>query len=209
MRRYYLAAYYEHITAFSIWFLASKKGVRMEEVLATTDRIIDAHEADREALVEILREVNDESQGHLTRAQLQHIAERMALPLSKVYSVASFYSLISLEPLGRHVIRFCQDAPCHVAGGKEVWDALEHELGIPFGTTTLDGQWSLLTTSCIGACAVGPVMTVDGDIYGNLTPNKVREIIAHYRDLDAADVRHSQTAETHWPSATAAQGGQA
>lgn len=166
----------------------------MEEVLAVTDKIVDVHHADQEALVEILREVNDKS-GHLTRAQLERIAERVALPLSKVYSVASFYSLISLQPLGAHVVRFCEDAPCHVVGGQAVWEALEHELGIPFGETTLDGQWSLLATSCIGACAVGPVMTIDGDIYGNLTPEKVREIIARYRDLDAQTV--------------AAQGGQA
>lgn len=159
----------------------------MEEVLAATDRVVDAHGADREALVEILREVNDEN-GHLTRDHLQRIAERTNLPLSEVYSVASFYSLISLEPLGRHVIRFCQDAPCHVAGGREVWEALEHELGISFGETTLDERWSLQTTSCIGACAVGPVMMVDGDIYGNLTPERVREIITCYREADAQDV---------------------
>lgn len=159
----------------------------MKEVLAVTDRVVDSHGADREALVEILREVNDES-GHLTREHLQRIAEHISLPLSEVYSVASFYSLISLEPLGRHVIRFCEDAPCHVAGGREVWEALEHELGIPFGETTLDGQWSLLTTSCIGACAVGPVMMIDDDIFGNLTPEKVHEIIEHYRQTDAQDV---------------------
>ena len=160
----------------------------MEEVLAATDTVVDAHEADREALIEILREVNDEN-GHVTRDHLQRIAERANLPLSEVYSVASFYSLISLEPLGRHVIRFCQDAPCHIAGGPEVWEALEHELGIPFGETTLDKQWSLQTTSCIGACGVGPVMMVDGDIYGNLTPEKVREIIARYREADAQEIR--------------------
>jgi NADH-quinone oxidoreductase subunit E len=168
----------------------------MEGILAITDRIVGTYGADKEALVEILREVNDES-GHLSREQLERIAERVGLPLSKVYSVASFYSLISLEPLGRHVIRFCEDAPCHVAGGREVWEALEHELGIPFGETTLDGEWSLLTTSCIGACAVGPVMMVDNDIFGNLTPEKVGEIIARYRQ-DAED-----------NVAAGAQGGQA
>ena len=115
------------------------------------------------------------------------------MPLSKVYSVASFYSLISLKPLGRHVIRFCEDAPCHVVGGREIWEALERELGIPFGETTLDGEWSLLTTSCIGACAVGPVMMVDEDIYGNLTPEKVTEIIARYRqEASLADAQGGQ-----------------
>ena len=157
----------------------------MEDVLATTDGIIDVHGAAPEALVEILREVNDAS-GHLSREQMQRIAGRMSLPLSKVYSVASFYSLISLEPLGKHVVRFCQDAPCHVVGGREVWEALEQEIGIPFGETSFDGEWSLLTTSCIGACAVGPVMMVDNDIHGNLTPQKAREIIARYRGTDGS-----------------------
>jgi NADH-quinone oxidoreductase subunit E len=151
-----------------------------DEILAFTDRVVDAHHVDPEALVEILREVNEQS-GHLSREQLQRIADRLSLRVSKVYSVASFYSMISLKPLGRHVIRFCQDAPCHVVGGREVWEALEQELGIPFGETTLDGEWSLLTTSCIGACAVGPVMMIDDNIYGNLTPVKAREIINRYR----------------------------
>lgn len=155
----------------------------MAEVLAVTDGIIEAHGANQEALVEILREANEES-GHLTSEQMERIANRMGLPLSKVYSVASFYSMISLKPLGKHVTRFCQDAPCHVVGGREVWEALERELGIPFGETTLDGEWSLLTTSCIGACAVGPVMMVNNDIFGNLTPQKVSEIIARYREAE-------------------------
>jgi NADH-quinone oxidoreductase subunit E len=165
---------------------------KVDEILAAADRVIDAHHVDPEALVEILREVND-TNGYLSRDQLLHIATRLSLPTSEVYSVASFYSMISLKALGRHVVHFCQDAPCHVVGGREVWEALEHELGIPFGETTFDGEWSLLTTSCIGACAVGPVMMVDADIYGNLTPEKVREILNRYR--------HS--------AASAPQGGQA
>ncbi len=167
----------------------------MEEVLAITDKVVDKYGGDPESLVEVLREVNDKS-GYLSREHLARIAERLSQPLSKVYGVASFYSLINLEPLGQHVIRFCQDAPCHIVGGREVWEALEKELGIPFGETTLDGQWSLLTTSCIGACAVGPVMMVDDDIHGNLTPEKVRDIIADYREQDER------------ATATAVQGGQ-
>ena len=148
------------------------------------DSLIQQYNADPQALVEILRDASQKV-GHLTRAHLETIAGRLGLPHSKVYSVASFYSLINLEPLGKHVIRFCEDAPCHVAGGRQIWEALEKELGIPFGETTMDEQWSLLTTSCIGACSVGPVMMVDDEIYGNLTPEKVRTIIAQYRDADA------------------------
>jgi NADH-quinone oxidoreductase subunit E len=173
----------------------------MEDAIAVTNRIVDKYGADREALVEILRELNDVG-GHLTKEHLAQVAKRLRLPQSKVSSVASFYSLISLEPLGRHVIRFCQDAPCHVVGGREVWEALEHELGIPFGETTLDGEWSLMTTSCIGACAVGPVMMIDEDIYGNLTPEKAREIVARYRSTRQQGVASNEKI------AVAAQGGQ-
>ena len=142
----------------------------------TVEHIIEKYGGDREALVEILRDVS-QAAGYVTPEAIATIAQRLGLPQSQVHSVASFYSLISLKPQGKHVIRFCQDAPCHVAGGREIWETLERELGIPFGTTTADGKWTLLTTSCIGACSVGPVMLVDDEIYGNLTPDRVREII--------------------------------
>lgn len=144
---------------------------------STLNEIIERYGGDREALVEILRDVS-QAKGYVPSEDMATIAQRLGLPQSQVHSVASFYSLISLKPLGKHVIRFCQDAPCHVAGGREVWEALEQTLGIPFGETTADGQWTLLTTSCIGACSVGPVMMVDDEVYGNLTPDRVREIVA-------------------------------
>jgi len=157
----------------------------MEEGVALVEELIEKYGDSQEALVEILRDMNQEK-GHLTREDLDTVAQCLRVSASTVYSVASFYSLISLKPLGKHVIRFCEDAPCHVAGGQAVWEALEQEVGVPFGETTLDGQWSLLPTSCIGACAVGPVMMLDDDIYGNLTPDKARKIIAQVREADAA-----------------------
>ena len=158
------------------------------------DEVIGHYGTDREALVEILRDLNQDA-GFLTREQLDLIAQRLDLPQSDVFSVASFYSMISVEPLGQHVIRLCEDAPCHAAGGREVWEALEKEIGVPFGETTPDGKWSLLTTSCIGACAVGPVMMIDDEIYGNLTPEKVREILAQYDGEDEGDVENIGGAE--------------
>ena len=156
-------------------------------VTAVVEELVERYGDTQEALVEILRDMNQQ-QGYLNRESLEAISQRLQLPHSTVYSVASFYSLISLKPLGKHVIRFCEDAPCHVAGGREIWETLEHEIGVPFGETTLDGQWSLLTTSCIGACAVGPVMMIDDDIYGNLTADRVRDILARYREADTETV---------------------
>ncbi len=156
-----------------------------KDLTVTVQRVLLRFGNDSEALVEMLRELNIEL-GHLSMETLALVADALKLPRSHVLSVASFYSMLDLEPRGKHVIKLCQDAPCHVAGGQEVWKALEHELGIGFGATTPDGQWTLLTTSCIGACAVGPVMLVDDEIYGNLTPERVRQILAQIADRDRA-----------------------
>jgi NADH-quinone oxidoreductase E subunit len=153
----------------------------MEEVERLVDEVLTRYDHEREALVEILRDLNDQA-GYLDQDILAEVARQLQLPDSEVYSVASFYSMISVKPLGKHVVKLCEDAPCHVAGGREVWKTLEEELGIEFGQTTPDGEWSLLPTSCIGLCAVGPVMTVDGDVYGNLTPEKIPAILDRYRE---------------------------
>ena len=155
----------------------------MEGTLAVANKIIDEYGADPETLVEILRELSQEF-GYLQTEHMEAVVSKLKLPSSKVYSVASFYSMINLKPVGKHVIRFCEDAPCHVVGGRDVWEALERELGISFGETTVDGKWTLLPTSCLGACSVGPVMMVDEVMYGNLTPDKVKSIIALYCEAD-------------------------
>ena len=155
----------------------------METNLAQIHEVINQHGTNREALVEILRDLSQKL-GYLTTEAMEVVATQLQLPPSEVFSVASFYTMINVEKLGEHVIKLCQDAPCHVAGGREIWEALEHELGIQFGETTADGFWTLLPTSCLGLCAVGPVMLVDDEPYGNLTPEKVTAILNRYRAGD-------------------------
>ncbi len=132
-----------------------------------------------EELIPILLKVNQEL-GFIPAEALELISERIHIPESRVYSVASFYRMLSTKPTGRHVIKFCESAPCHVAGGREVWNALLKELMIQPGETSPDGKWTLKTTSCLGVCAVGPVMMVDDDIYGNLTPGQIPDILEKY-----------------------------
>jgi NADH:ubiquinone oxidoreductase subunit E len=112
---------------------------------------------------------------------MDEISRQLRVPKSQLFSVASFYQMLSTRPLGKHVIHFCESAPCHVAGGRQVWQALQQAVNLKPGETSQDGQWSLLTTSCLGVCGVGPVMTVDEDIYGNLTPGQIKEILARYQ----------------------------
>lgn len=149
------------------------------DVINTVNAALNEYQSKQEELIPILMKVNQEL-GYISAEALEHISNSIHIPQSRVYSVASFYHMISTKPTGRHVIKFCESAPCHVAGGKEVWEALLKELNLKPGETSDDGKWTLKTTSCLGVCAVGPVMMVDDDIYGNITPNQVPEILGKY-----------------------------
>lgn len=139
--------------------------------------ILARHHHDPEALVEILRDLSA-AEGYVTQEMILAVAQALRLPVSKVNGVATFYSMIRTRPRGKHLVEMCQDAPCHVAGGRAVWNALQEALGIAFGETTPDGEWSLEAISCIGLCSVGPVIRIDGEVYGNMTPEKVRDVLA-------------------------------
>jgi NADH-quinone oxidoreductase subunit E len=168
-------------------------GVQIKETGIT--RVVRAaaekHGATREALIPILSDINREL-GYIPREafyeirQLIHVPENgVFLADSHVFSVASFYHMLSLRPLGKHVVRFCESAPCHVMGGRQVIKALKNELRIDPGETSPDGEWTLITTSCLGLCAIGPLFLVEDDLYGNVVPEKVPEILAKYVDPGA------------------------
>ena len=133
----------------------------------------------QDELIPILNDVNREV-GYLSGEALDEISQLLKVPRSQLFSVASFYRMFSTKPRGRHVIKFCESAPCHVAGGREVWQAVKDYLKIEEEETTPDGNWTLLTTSCLGVCAVGPVMLVDDDIYGNVDPSQIPFILEKY-----------------------------
>lgn len=118
---------------------------------------------------------------YLTKEDLKAVAKEMQLPESRVYSVATFYSLISTEPRGKHIVQVCKDVPCYVNGAFNVLDELEKALEIKVGETTKDGMFTLEHTSCLGYCELAPVMRIDEKIYGNLDSEKLVEIIAGYR----------------------------
>lgn len=133
----------------------------------------------REDLIPILNDVN-RTLGYLPAEALEGISQKLRVPKSQLFSVASFYQMLSTKPRGVHVIKFCESAPCHVVGGRQVWQALLDALQIQPGETTPDGQWTLVTVSCLGVCAVGPVVLIDDDIYGNLEPAQIPGILARY-----------------------------
>ncbi|MBM3125940.1 MAG: hypothetical protein FJZ87_12855, partial [Chloroflexi bacterium] len=132
-------------------------------IVELVNQAVEKHGVTRDAVVPILNEIN-RALGYIPASALSEIRRHIPTPQegvfladSHLYSAASFYSLFSLKPIGRHVIRFCESAPCHVMGGREVIQVLQDELGLKPGETSGDMKWSLLMTSCIGICGVGPV----------------------------------------------------
>jgi NADH:ubiquinone oxidoreductase subunit E len=150
-----------------------------ETVVAAVKKAVDSHGAVVEELIPILNDVNRDL-GYLPAAALNEISHLLHVPKSQLFSVASFYRMLSTKPRGRHVIQFCESAPCHVVGGREVWEALMDALQLNEDDTSEDGKWTLVTVSCLGVCSVGPVVVVDDDIYGNVKPGDILGILARY-----------------------------
>ena len=152
---------------------------RVEEILKRYE------DCGRDSLIPLLQEVQ-EAEGYISRRRVGEIAERLGLPASKIYGVATFYNQFRFKPLGRHHIQVCRGTACHVKGSAAVLEALENELGIKAGDTTRDGSFSLEIVACIGACGLAPVISVDGEFHAKVTPDDVPGILNSYREKDAA-----------------------
>lgn len=161
--------------------------IKERDISTVVSQAIDEHGATREAIIPILSEVNQVF-GYIPGEAWAVIKKRIHVPENQVFvsegqlfSIASFYHMLSTKPLGKHVVRFCESAPCHVMGGRQVFQAVKDELKLEPGETSPDQAWSFITTSCLGVCGVGPVILVDEDIYGNVQPSQVSEILARYQ----------------------------
>ncbi|MCS7239926.1 MAG: NAD(P)H-dependent oxidoreductase subunit E [Candidatus Bipolaricaulota bacterium] len=132
------------------------------------------------ALLHALQRANP--QNYLTHEDLELAAQYLGLPLSRVRDAVTFYTMFSLKPRGKHIIRVCASPNCHLAGAWSVLEELKGELGIDVGETTPDGLFTLECTSCLGVCGVAPVMMVDEEVVGNLTPLRAREVIRRIRE---------------------------
>lgn len=150
-----------------------------QDVISVVQSAVGRHGATAESLVPILSDINREL-GYLPGNALAEVSQMLKMPTSHLLAVASFYHMLSTKPRGRHVIQFCESAPCHVMGGREVWQILQDELGLELGETSTDGKWTLVASSCLGICGVGPIIIIDDDLYGNVLPEHVPEILARY-----------------------------
>lgn len=132
------------------------------------------------ALIPVLQDAQD-VYGYLPVPVLEVISTRLEVPISQVYGVVTFYAQFHLDPRGKHIVRTCQGTACHVRGAGKILDALKESLGIAPGKATEDLQFTLETVACIGACGLAPVIMVDQDTHGRLTPLAIPDILDKYR----------------------------
>ena len=141
--------------------------------------ILDRHQRDRGMLVSILQDIQAEY-NYLPKEAIIQVSQGLDVALSQVYSVATFFKAFSLKPRGRHLINVCLGTACHVRGTVRILDEIERELGIDSGKTTKDLKYTLETVNCVGACALGPIVIVDGNYSGQMKSNKVKPLLASY-----------------------------
>lgn len=145
--------------------------------------IVDVYQAKPTALIMVLQDIQKRFR-YLPAEALKHVARQMQLPLAQVYGVATFYRAFSLKPKGRHHICVCTGTACHVRQARVVMDKLETTLDIHPGETTRDMEFSLETVNCLGACALGPLVTVDDQFHGNMTCVKVDGVLKKLKSRD-------------------------
>ena len=139
-------------------------------------RILEKHNEDRGGLIAILEEIQGEY-GYLPEDSLRIVSNEIGRPLVDVYSVATFYRSFSLKPRGKHLVCACLGTACHVRGAPRIVEELKQQLGIKPGETTPDKEFSLETVNCLGACALGPVVVIDGNYFSNVRKSRVSQLL--------------------------------
>jgi len=150
--------------------------------MPTKEEIIKSFPPTQDNILDILHALqNSNPYNYLTPEDILLCSQYLKLPYSYVEGIATFYSMFSLKPRGRFVIRLCDSPPCHLMGSESLLDFLREKLGIDVGETTRDRVFTLELTSCLGVCAVAPAMMINDEVYGNLTPEKVEKILEEKR----------------------------
>jgi NADH-quinone oxidoreductase subunit E len=153
----------------------------METDLVGVKQIVTKYREERGALLGALQDIQEHI-GWLPEAALRLVSADLGYPLNQVYAVATFYRGLRLEPRGKHVCKVCLGTACHVRGGALVLEELERRLGIEAGDTTPDGRFTLDIVNCVGACAIGPVVEVDEERHGDMSPAKIEDLLNRCRE---------------------------
>jgi NADH:ubiquinone oxidoreductase subunit E len=149
------------------------------EWIEKTDEIVERNKLEPSALIAILQDAQHDF-GYLPLPALSRIAERLDVPMSRVYSVATFYKAFKLKPAGKHIVKVCLGTACHIKGGPELMRALESELGVPPEEVTEDGKFSYEPVRCVGCCGLAPVIMIDENFHGKLEGKDIKKILPEY-----------------------------
>ncbi len=149
----------------------------MVQELADIDEIVDKYGGDRAALIQVLLDIQRENRW-LPKDALKWVSQRLGVPLPQIYHISTFYKAFSLMPKGRHSVSVCLGTACQVRGAPRLIDKVIEALKIKAGETSADMRFSLDTVNCLGCCALGPVMVVDGEYYGKPSTKEIEQIAA-------------------------------
>jgi NADH-quinone oxidoreductase subunit E len=153
--------------------------------LQRVNEIIDNYDADRVATLAILQDLQAEY-NYLPREALLHTADRLHVSLGEVYRMATFFRAFSLVPRGEYTVKVCLGTACHVRGAVQILEQFERDLEIKAGETTSDGKFSLEVVMCLGACALGPVVLVNDETHGEMSPDKAKKLVGALKDLGSS-----------------------
>ena len=152
---------------------------RMAMDQGRVDQIIDGHGADASSLIQVMLDIQGENHW-LPRDALARVHERLEVPLSKIRHIATFYKAFSLVPKGRHQVHVCVGTACHVRGASQVLHTVEELTELKPGETDMDLKFSLETVNCLGCCALGPVIEIDGKMHGNVSTGRTETVLSGY-----------------------------
>jgi NADH-quinone oxidoreductase subunit E len=143
------------------------------------DKIIDKYPSDPSSLIQVLLEIQSENRW-LPKEALEKVSKKLKVPLNRIRHIVTFYKAFSVVPKGRHEIHVCTGTACHVRGAPRVLGAVQNVTGLKPGLTDQELKFSLDTVSCVGCCALGPVMVIDSDYYGKMSPAKSEKVLKNY-----------------------------
>jgi NADH-quinone oxidoreductase subunit E len=143
------------------------------------DQIIDRHQGQASSLIQVLLDIQKENHW-LSKAALERVGERLQVPLARIQHIATFYKAFSLVPKGRHQIHICMGTACHVRGAPRLLDTVQDLTGIKPGETDMEMKFSLETVNCLGCCALGPVVEIDGKPHGKMAPADTAVVLKNY-----------------------------
>jgi NADH-quinone oxidoreductase subunit E len=151
-------------------------------------RMLWRHRGEPGMLIPLLQAAQD-SYGHIPRLAVEQISEVTGIPTSEIYGVITFYKQFRLKPVGKHLIRLCKGTACHVVGADMIAQTVADELKVPPDETTDDGLFTFTVVACLGCCSLAPVLMIDEEAYGRMTPQQVRRILRQYRQRAATSLR--------------------